>query len=28
LYRIDAYRNAEVLMDTLGVEFAGLRPSS
>ena len=24
LYRIDAYRNAEVLMDTLGREFAGV----
>jgi transposase len=24
LYRIDAYRNAEVLMDTLGREFAGI----
>jgi len=24
LYRIDAHRNAEVLMDTLGVEFAGV----
>lgn len=24
LYRIDAHRNAEVLMDTLGKEFAGI----
>jgi transposase len=24
LYHIDAYRNAEVMMDTLGVEFAGV----